>query len=218
MPLADSSGLDLLMGLAAVVTIVSVARAGAAFWDRDFTRADRRLASQVAVFCVPPLLVIVHELGHVAAAAVIGARVVGFHYGVFEGSVTVEGSLTASGNWLLAVSGSVVAALAGVALVVTGMRRTSMRPALRHVCLLGGVLTVLFNFAVYPLVSLAESAGDWVRVYDFSATPVLSGVTAVVHVGVVVGLMQWWQRRGQQALPRVAPAPVTQPDRSPEGP
>lgn len=206
------------MGLAAVITIVSVVRAGAAFWDHDFTRADSRLASRVAVFCVPPLLVIVHELGHVAGAVVIGARVVGFHYGVFEGSVTVEGNLAAAGNWLLAVSGSVVAALAGVALVVIGMKRTSMRPALRHVFLLGGVLTVLFNLVVYPLVSLAESAGDWVSVYDFSATPVLSGVTAVVHVGAVIGLMQWWQRRGQRALPPVAPAPVTQPGRSPERP
>src|SRR5580765_14499 len=109
MPFNPASGAtDIILGIAAVATIVAVIRAWGTFWDDDFTVADRRLATQVAVFIIPPAVVLLHELGHFVAAKALGVRVIGFHYGLFEGSVTVSGSRSAGQDWFIALAGNVV--------------------------------------------------------------------------------------------------------------
>ena len=189
----DARGVDLIFALALIGTVVMVLRRRRAFWDDDFTGEDRRLASQVAIFVVPPFVVLVHELGHIAGALAVGGRVLGFHYGLIEGSVTVAGGLSTGENWFVAIAGNLAGGLLGLAMTVAGTTGTRLRRPLRHVLILGGMLEVGFHLVLYPLLSLSAGFGDWQQIYDFSATPVLSTVTAVVHVAAMVGALRWWR-------------------------
>lgn len=189
----DARGVDLIFGLALIGTLVMVFRRRRAFWDEDFTGDDRRLASQVAIFVVPPFVVLIHELGHIAATLAVGARVLGFHYGLIEGSVTVGGPLSSGENWLVAIAGNLTGGLFGLAMTLAGATGTRLRRPLRHVLIIGGMLEVGFHLVLYPLLSLSAGFGDWQEIYDFSATPVLSTVTAVLHVGAMVAALRWWR-------------------------
>ncbi|MGH9281087.1 MAG: hypothetical protein ACRD12_23755 [Acidimicrobiales bacterium] len=200
MPFDPSSrAVDIILGLAALATLVTLIRHWRTFFDDDFTPTDKRLATQVAVFLIPPVVVLFHELGHYVTAKALGVRVIGFHYGLFEGSVTVAGPRTVTEDWLIAVSGNIVGAAMGAGMMVLGVVWTRARRPLRYVLLLGGLLEVLFSLVLYPLLSLSAGFGDWPVVYS-GETPVLSAVTAVVHVGLLVGLYLWWRRRGRDAL------------------
>ena len=204
MPGQTGTGLvDVILGVAAFVTLVALVRSWPQLWDSDFTPADRRLATQVAVFLVPPVVVLLHELGHVAAVVAVGAEVLDFHYGLFEGSVSVGGRLTAGENWFVAVAGNVVGAFVGVVMTLAGVKGTGLRPPLRHILMMGGVLVVAFTLVGYPLLSLSATFGDWVVVYDFDRTPVLSGATLAVHGLGLAAMWRWWRatvRRTQFAV------------------
>ncbi|HEX7275769.1 MAG TPA: hypothetical protein VF244_00200 [Acidimicrobiales bacterium] len=201
MPVDPQSGVvDLVMGLAALATLVVLVRARRTFFDADFTAEDKRLATQAAVFLVPPVVVLVHELGHVAAVLAVGARVTDFHYGVFEGSVGYTGDVTAAQAWLVSLAGNLFGALTGLALVAVGMAGRRLRPGLRYLLILGGTLQVGFALVGYPVLSLSSNWGDWVTIYDTRATPVLSWATMAVHGVVLLGLWRWWRGTVRHAL------------------
>jgi len=189
----DARLVDLIFGLALVGTLAMVVRRRRAFWDDDFTAEDRRLASQVAIFVVPPLAVLVHELGHVLGAWAVGGRVIAFYYGVIEGSVTVAEGLSHGEDWLVAIAGSVAGGFLGLAMTVAGAHGTHLRRPLRRVLILGGLFEVAFHLVMYPLFSLSAGVGDWQVIYDFSATPVLSTVTAAVHLAALAAALRWWR-------------------------
>jgi hypothetical protein len=197
---ASSSLVDLMLGLAALATLVSLGRSWKEFRDDDFTPRDRSLANQAAVFLVPPLVVLLHELGHVVAAMAVGARVTSFDYGFFEGSVVVAGTLTPAEDVAVALAGNVVGALAGVGLAFAGSRARRLPRAVRQVLLVGGVLEVGFTLVGYPVLSLTTRFGDWLVVYDFDATPGLSLAVAAVHAAVLAGLWHWWRTSLRPAL------------------
>ena len=196
----DARFIDLIFGLALLGTVVMIVRRWRRFWDDDFTGEDRRLATQAAVFVVPPVVVLVHELGHFFVARLVGGRVVGFHYGLIEGSVTVAGRLTDAEFWLVAIAGNLAGGLLGLCMAVLGVVATGLRRPLRHLLILGGLLEVLFHLVLYPLLSLSASAGDWVRIYDFGDTPVLSAGTALAHVIALVSTWAWWRGRVRLVL------------------
>lgn len=189
----DARFVDLIFGLALVGTLFVLVRRWKSFWDDDITPDDRRIATQLAIFVVPPVVVLVHELGHVAGAWAVGGRVAGFHYGLIEGSVRVVGRLTPADSWIVAVSGNLTGGLLGLALALVGAGATGLRRPLRHVLILGGMLEVGFHLVLYPLLSLSASFGDWKAIYDFSATPLLSTISALVHGAALVAAARWWR-------------------------
>lgn len=196
----DAIGVDIVFGVAMVATLFMVARRWRAFWDRDFTAEDRRLATQCAIFAVPPVVVLLHELGHIAGARLVGGRVLDFRYGLIEGSVTVARGLSAAELWWVAVSGNLVGTGLGLGLALAGAYGTGLPRALRRVFLFGGLLQVVFQLVMYPLLSLSASFGDWIRIYEFELTPVLSAATAVVHALVLVATWRWWRGEGRRIL------------------
>ncbi|HEX2118385.1 MAG TPA: hypothetical protein VHF91_04315, partial [Acidimicrobiales bacterium] len=131
----DARAVDLIFGLALVGTLYLLARRWRAFWDADFTSEDRRLATQAAIFVVPPVIVLIHELGHVFGARLVGGRVLDFHYGLIEGSVTVAGRLTPAEHWLIAIIGNLAGGLLGLAMAAigAGAAGANLRRPLRHV-------------------------------------------------------------------------------------
>lgn len=195
----NSGPITYLLVAAAVATVVGLVRSWRAFWDDDFTSADQRRALQLAVFVVPAVVVLFHELGHVAAAWAVGAEVVDFHYGFFEGSVTVAGNLSPAANWLVAVSGSLLSVAIGLAMVVWGSRRRGSTAA-RYLALTAGLLGLVFALVGYPFISFTTGFGDWVAVYDFAATPALSAATAAVHLAGLGALVAWWRSTGRLLL------------------
>jgi tetratricopeptide (TPR) repeat protein len=201
MPLDPSSGaLDVILGLAALATLIGLIRSWRPFWDDDFTVADRKTATQVAVFLVPPVVVLLHELGHLYAARALGVRVIGFSYGLFEGSVTVAGRRTPLDNWLIAVAGNLVTAVVALAMIATAVYGVRLRRPLRYVLLAGGLLELVFTLILYPVMSFMAQFGDWIVIYDSDRTPNLSLASAVVHAAALYMLWRWWRRRGREKL------------------
>jgi hypothetical protein len=196
----SSTGVDIVFGLALLGTLFLMARRWRPLWDADFTDEDRRLASQAAVFVVPPVVVLLHELGHLVAARLVGGQVLDFHYGLIEGAVTVARGLTAGQLWWVALAGNLVGALAGLALVVAGTRGVNLPRALRRILILGGMLEVGFQLVLYPLISLSARFGDWQVIYDFGATPGLSLATAVAHAAALYALWRWWRTSVRRTL------------------
>lgn len=200
MPFDPTSGaMDVILGIAALATLVGFVRAWRKFWDDDFTVEDRRMATQVAVFLVPPVVVLLHELGHFFTAKALGVRVTGFDYGLFHGSVTVDGPRTIEEMWLIALSGNVVGAAVGLAMVVTGMVGVRLRRSLRYLLVSGGLLELVFSLVVYPFLSLSARFGDWVMLYS-RRTETLSWGLGVVHAAALLGLFVWWKRSGKASL------------------
>ncbi|MDQ3896576.1 MAG: M50 family metallopeptidase, partial [Actinomycetota bacterium] len=196
----DARVIDLIFGLALVATVVTIVRRWRRFWDADFSGEDRRLASQAAIFVVPPLVVLVHELGHVVGAWLVGGRVENFHYGLIEGAVTVAGGLSPAQDWFLSIAGNVAGGLLGLALAVAGTAAVRLPRPLRHVLILGGLFEVGFHLVLYPLLSLSAGVGDWHVIYDFAATPGLSMLTAVAHLAAMAAVWAWWRSSVRRTL------------------
>jgi Flp pilus assembly protein TadD len=186
-------GMDLILGFGALLALVGLIRGWRGFVDDDFTADDRRVATQASVFLVPPIVVLLHELGHAAAAIAVGAEVGGIHYGLFEGSVTVLGELTPLESWFVALSGNLVSAIVALAMVGAGAFGTGLRRPFRYLLVLGGAFEVLFSLVGYPLLSLTTRFGDWLTIYDFEATPGPAVVTAVAHGLLLWGMWWWWK-------------------------
>ncbi len=196
----DTVGVDIVFGIALLGTLFLLVRHWRAFWDRDFTASDRRLATQCAAFVVPPVVVLLHELGHVAAARMVGGEVLDFHYGLIEGSVRVAGGLSDAQFWWVALAGNMVGAGTGLGLSLVGAYGARLPRALRRVLILGGLMQVVFQLVVYPLMSLSARFGDWEAIYDFGATPALSAITALTHVVVLAAVWRWWRSAGRRTL------------------
>ena len=196
----DATFVDIIFGLGLLGTLFLVARRWRVFWDRDFTAEDRRLATQCAVFVVPPIVVLVHEVGHVLGARLVGGQVLGFHYGLIEGSVRIAGGLSVGELWWVALSGNLVGATTGLAMAVAGIAVAGMPRALRRILIMGGLLQVAFQLVIYPLLSLSARFGDWQVIYDFGATPGLSTATLVVHAAALFAVWRWWRTRGRRTL------------------
>jgi hypothetical protein len=146
------------------------------------------------------VVVLLHEAGHAAATVAVGGHVAGFHYGLFEGSVTATGAITPAQAWLIALAGNLVSAVVGLAMVAAGAGATRLRRPLRYVLLFGGLFEVVFALVGYPLLSESVRFGDWLVIYDFSSTPTLSWATAVVHAALLVALWRWWRGSLHQRL------------------
>lgn len=196
-----SSGVvDLMFGLGALGTVWMLVRSWSAFWDADFDVHDRQLATQAAVFLAPPVIVLLHELGHLVVARMLGAHVTSLHYGIVEGAVSYTGDLTPAQDWWVALAGNLVGTLVSLALLTAGLAGRRLPRALRHTLIIGGAFNLAFAVVGYPVLSGVASFGDWLVIYDFSATPVLATVTAVIHVMGLLALWRWWRGGVRETL------------------
>jgi hypothetical protein len=194
-----------LFGLFDILTIIYLFRSvqlGLRIWREwaqlkiePLTLAKKQLAEQSSYFIAVPIGVLAHEIGHVLAVWAAGGQIAdgGFQYRGFWGYVVPVGNFTAAQNWFIAIAGTLASLLFGL-LVWFFLRRASSS-TLRYFGLRAFRFQVYFSLIYYPLFTLLGFDGDWRSIYDFSATPLLSLTTAVLHAGT---LFLFWRgdRRG----------------------
>jgi hypothetical protein len=157
-----------------------------------FTPHKKHLAEQASYFIAVPIGVLAHEIGHVLAVWAAGGQVAEFHYRAFWGYVVPIGSFTPAQNWFIAIAGTLASLAFGILIWLIFRRMDSS--TLRYFGVRAFRFQVYFSLVYYPLFTLLGFDGDWKTIYDFSATPWLSTVTAVLHATT---LLLFW--RGDRA-------------------
>ncbi len=156
--------------------------------QEPLTGPKQRLAEQAAFFLGVPPAVLIHELCHALAVILFGGRVAEFGYRVFWGYVVPQGSFSAVQNWIIAVAGTLGSLGFGAALWLL-LRRNPSR-TIHYFGLRAFRFQVYFSLLYYPIFTLFLPIGDWRVIYNFQATPIISGVTALVHA---LALLLFWR-------------------------
>lgn len=145
-----------------------------------------------------PLGVLIHEIGHAIPIVLFGGEIVDFGYGFYWGYVSHIGQYTPEQQWFISLAGTLGSLAYGIAMWLI-FRRSELSSyqyfALR-------ILRVHFVYSLlyYPIFTLLTFIGDWRIIYNFGATPTLSGATLVLHLG---SLALFWtaDRRGMFEMP-----------------
>lgn len=154
----------------------------------NFTSEDKNLAGQASFFLAVPIGVFFHELAHAVFVVLFGGQIAEFGYRVFWGFVSHTGNYTAGERWVISVAGTVGSLVFGV--VIWLALKNNPSPTFRYFGVRAFRYQVFFSLLYYPVFTLMGFYGDWRTIYDFNATAVLSGATAVVHAGL---LFWFWQ-------------------------
>ena len=191
-----------VISLAYFVRGLGLARKG---WRRrdelsqePLTPWKKEWAERAAFYVAVPPGVLVHELGHAAAVWLFGGSVVEFGFGFYWGYVRAAGSFSAAENWMISFAGTVGTLLYAVVLWLFLRRRqaspwrfTGLRTLRFH---------IYYALVYYPLFTLITFIGDWRTIYNFDATPVLSGATLAIHLTALAAF--WWtDRQGWYEMP-----------------
>lgn len=190
--------LSLVYGLQSVRVVITLVRTWRSFWDHELTPADRQLVPQVSFFLIIPLGVLLHEFGHAIATRMVGGEVLKFQWRLFWGYVVPAGDFTSAQDWWISLSGNLISVLFGLVLVAGGYFGRGLRRPLRYLLLDAGRFQTLYALVGYPLLSFIGFMGDWVSIYDFGRTPMLSTLTAIVHLAVLGGFWSWWRSAAVQ--------------------
>ncbi len=161
--------------------------------QEPLTRRKKSLVEQASFFIAVPIGVLLHELGHALAVWAFGGQVVEFGYRVFWGYVVPQGTFSQAQNWLIGLAGTLGSLVFGVAIWL--LLKRNKRSALRFFGLRAFRFQVYFSTIYYPLFTLFGFDGDWKTIYDFRATPLLSGLLVPLHLGLVL-LFYWGDRTG----------------------
>lgn len=156
--------------------------------SEPFNAHKKQMANQASYFIAVPIGVLIHEFSHAVAVWLSGGQVAEFHYRAFWGYVVPQGNFTPAQTWFIAVAGTVGSLLFGVAIWL--LLRHASSTTLRYFGLRAFRFQVYFSLIYYPVFTLLGFNGDWRTIYDFSATPILSAVTAVSHLGI---LFYFWR-------------------------
>jgi hypothetical protein len=166
-------------------TIYLLSRAWKPFWGPRVGASARQLAAMIAFFLLLPVGVLLHELGHMLAASLLGLQVFGLHYFLYWGYVVHAGG-TDLQNWSVALAGNFASFALGVTCLVLSVRLKPVRPAVNIILSQLGVLEIAQTLIAYPLMSLDPAFhGDWDTIYSF-ATPVAGAIALAVHLASLV--------------------------------
>ena len=170
---------------------VTIGREWSSMMQEPLTRRKKHFADQAAFFIAVPVGVFLHELGHALAVWASGGQVAEFGYRVFWGYVVPQGTFTPAQGWFISLAGTLGSLVfgAGIWLLLKGNRHS----ALSYFGLRAFRFQVFFSTIYYPVFTLLGFEGDWRSIYDFAATPILSGLTVPFHLGLV--LLFWWGDR-----------------------
>jgi tetratricopeptide (TPR) repeat protein len=159
----------------------------------SLTSEQKGLIEQASFYLAVPVGVLLHELAHAFTIWLFGGRVVEFGYRFFWGFVRPDRLFTPTQEWVIAIAGTLGSLLFGLALWL--LFRSGRAPAWSHFGLYTFRYQLIFSLVFYPIFTIFSLFGDWRTIYDFQATPLLSGFTLVAHLGLL-GWTWWADRRG----------------------
>lgn len=180
--LGPSDLMTLLVLPAMFLTAKQAKSEWSSLWDSELTESDRRTLQRIAVFWLLPIVVLFHELGHVAAAKYFGKQVVEFHYNFLSGYVTSVGAFTPDQVAWLAFSGNLVQIIIGLVALFFAIRSKS--PPVVALLIYVFLWAVGGTVIVYALMSAARFYGDWEKIYTSGAQPLVAEI-AVFHAIMV---------------------------------
>ncbi len=157
------------------------------------TRWKQHAAREMAFYVAIPISIFLHELGHAIVVWVLGGSVVAFGYFFFWGFVLPDRTFLPNQEWVLSTAGTWGNLL--FAAVVWLWLRGNKSATLRYFAKQTLSSQIVYALIYYPIFTGVFGFGDWRTIYDFSATPLLSGTWAVLHALMLLG---YWllQRRG----------------------
>jgi hypothetical protein len=178
--------LSVLYLVAAVYTVWQLPSRWRALVDGEYTTDDRNLASRVGFLLLTPIGVLLHELSHMTAATLLGARDISLSFRIYWGYVQYRGQLPAESEWIIAAVGPGMSLLLGLAAGYAALR---MRQPWRDILLSFAHTTLLLVLVLYPGMSVIDQVGDFRWIYS-ARSPTLSVVAGVVHA---LGLLAYIQ-------------------------
>jgi hypothetical protein len=189
--------LSLLYVLAAVYTLWQLKSRWRALVDADYTSDDRSLAGRIGFLLLTPVGVLIHELSHLTAATLLGARDISLHFRVYWGFVQYRGSLGPEADWVIASAGPGSSLVLGL---LAGYLALRLRPPWRDMGLSFAHATLLLDLVLYPAVSMVDGIGDfrWIYARD---VPTLSMIAGVVHgLGLIayIGMARLQSRQSRR--------------------
>jgi hypothetical protein len=160
----------------------------------------------VLLILLVPVVIFIHEMGHVIAILLLGGQVTEFHVGYSSGHVQFTGIESASGLFMVHLSGVLANVIVGAALIFHVWRYEG-HPLVEAASLIWGVFLFLLDFINYTIKDIfGDHGGDFEKIYD--AYPwsvpifILVDILLVVTVIVLLTRKEFWQ--GIQ-LPRKKP-------------
>ncbi len=186
-------GLALLQAYRAVQLVGRIRQDWSGFLTAPLTRQKMQLVEQAAFYLAIPPSVIVHEFFHVIPIHQFGGRIASCGYGFYWGFVQPDRVFPATQQWIISLGGTIGSLL--FAAVLFALLYRSRSQTLRYFGRQSLRTLINFSLIYYPIFTALTFIGDWRVIYDFKATPLLSGATAVVHIPL---LLLYWQanRRG----------------------
>jgi len=156
--------------------------------QEPLTRHKKQLAEQASYFIAVPISVFFHEFAHALAIWFFGGEVISFNYRFFWGYVEHGPMANPVEQWIVSIAGTVGSLLFGVGIWLA--LRNNRASSLRYFGLRAFRFQIYFSLLYYPIFSFILPIGDWRIIYDFSATPILSSTTLVIHV---IFLILYWR-------------------------
>jgi hypothetical protein len=179
---APADLLSLLYLAVALYTLWQLPSRWRALVDDTYTEADRNLASRIGFLLLTPLGVLIHELAHMAAAALLGGRDISLSYRVYWGYVQYRGEVGPAAEWIIASAGPGASLVLGLAVGYAALR---LRQPWRDIGMAFAHATLLLVLVLYPGMSLIDGVGDFRWIYS-PRTPTLAIVAGVVHAAGLI--------------------------------
>ncbi len=170
-----------------LLTLKDVIPKWSSIWDDNFSSEDRRLMLRIVIFLALPVVVLIHELGHLFAAFSVGAHVLDFHYGPVAGHVTVEANLPDDKMLWIAFAGN-------LAQIVLGLLSLSLALLCRSAAMVAflvylGLYSIGDTVIFYALLSFASNFGDWKQMYENPCVGLVHGIE--IFQAIMVVLILW---------------------------
>ncbi len=160
-----------------------------ALHEEPLTYAKKHLAEEASFYIAVPPSVFIHELFHAIAVKMVGGEVVSFNYRFFLGWVEHFGAYMPWQRWFISLAGTLGNLLFAIVLYFVFRHRKSS--SFRFFGLRAFRFQIVFALLYYPIITIFMVAtntagGDWATIYNFSATPIISGITAVFHIAGLI--------------------------------
>ncbi len=163
---------------------IKVGREFSSLRQEPLTPAKKNLAESASFFLAVPPAVALHEFFHALATWAFDGKIVDFGYGVFWGYVVPVGDFSAGQDWFISLAGTLGNLVFGAGLWF--ILRSNRSSTFRYFGLRAFRFQIYFALLYYPILSIfIPNGADWRVIYDFRATPILCGITAVIHLPIL---------------------------------